>query len=72
MSHVERSNETHGTEIVVELEAMNVALDHDVMRIGPRTWAIHGQVAYDGQVIAATFASEREAWVALVTPVTGV
>ena len=28
-------------------------------------WALHGQVAYDGEVIAAVFASEHEAWFAL-------
>lgn len=44
---------------------MNVEIDYDVMRIGPRTWAIHGRVAYDGEVIAATFGSERDAWLAL-------
>jgi hypothetical protein len=52
-------------EVISELEAMNVEIDHDVMRIGPRTWAIHGRVAYDGEIIAATFASERDAWTAL-------
>jgi len=35
------------------------------MRIAPRLWALHGQVAYDGEVIAAVFASEHEAWFAL-------
>jgi hypothetical protein len=50
---------------MAELEAMNVEVDYAVMRIGPRTWAIHGRVAYDGEVIAATFTSEREAWLAL-------
>jgi hypothetical protein len=53
------------SEVVADLEAMNVELDDDVMRIGPRTWAIHGRVAYDGAVIAATFASEYDARVAL-------
>jgi hypothetical protein len=35
------------------------------MRIGPQTWAIHGLIAYDGEVIVATFASENDAWAAL-------
>ena len=71
MQHSTALDERPSTEIVLELEAMNVEIDHDVMRIGPRTWAIHGRVAYDGQVIAATFASEHEAWVALArsTPI---
>jgi hypothetical protein len=54
-----------GVDIVFELEAMNVALDYDVMRIGPRSWGIHGHIAYDGEVLAAVFHSEHEAWVAL-------
>jgi hypothetical protein len=65
MNRVEKLIEHQRSEIVSELEAMNVEIDRDVMRIGPRTWAIHGRVAYDGEVIAATFASEREAWAAL-------
>jgi hypothetical protein len=52
-------------ELVTELEAMNVEVDYDVMRIGPRTWAIHGRIAYDSEIIAATFPSEHDAWVAL-------
>jgi hypothetical protein len=59
------STDQWSLEIVPELEAMNVEIDYDVMRIDPRTWAIHGRVAYDGEVIAATFASERDAWSAL-------
>ena len=68
MNPSRRVNEHQHGDIVSELEVMNVEIDHDVMRIGPRTWAIHGQVAYDGEVIAAIFASEREAWVALSRP----
>jgi hypothetical protein len=36
-----------------------------VIEIDAQTWAIHGRIAYDGEVIAATFASERDAWSAL-------
>ena len=42
-----------------------VELDHDVIEIDTETWAIHGRIAYDGEVIAAEFASEEEAWAAL-------
>jgi hypothetical protein len=52
-------------ELVTELEAMNVEVDYDVMRIGPHTWAIHGHIAYDSEIIAATFPSEHDAWIAL-------
>ena len=53
------------SEILGELQAMNVEVDHEVMRIGPRTWALHGLIAYDGEVIVATFSSENDAWAAL-------
>jgi hypothetical protein len=52
-------------DIVSELTAMNVDLDYDVMRIAPHMWAIHGRIAYDSEIIAATFHDEREAWAAL-------
>jgi hypothetical protein len=52
-------------DLVTELAAMNVEIDYDVLRIGPQTWAIHGHIAYDSEVIAATFLSEQDAWVAL-------
>jgi hypothetical protein len=65
MSLPDRTPHRHRVDIVAELEAMNVQIDYAVMRIGPRTWAIHGRVAYDGEVIGATFASEQDAWVAL-------
>jgi hypothetical protein len=65
MTDHDRSDVGRSADIVFELEAMNVALDYDVMRIGPRTWGIHGRIAYDGEVLAAIFPSEREAWVAL-------
>jgi hypothetical protein len=65
MSHVEQVQQHHGSELLRELRAMNVEVDRDVMWIGPRTWVIHGSVAYDGEVIAAIFATEHEAWRAL-------
>jgi hypothetical protein len=52
-------------DLISELAAMNVDVDYDVMRIGPQTWAIHGRIAYDSEVIAATFTSEQAAWTAL-------
>ena len=42
-----------------------IELDLDVLEIAEDEWAIHGRLAYEGQVIAATFTSEREAWTAL-------
>ena len=52
-------------DVVAELRAENVEIDEEVIEIDSQTWAIHGRIAYDGEVIAATFASERDAWAAL-------
>ena len=52
-------------DVVSELEGIGVRLDYDVIRIGPRTWGIHGYIAYDGAVLAAIFQNERDAWEAL-------
>jgi hypothetical protein len=52
-------------DVLAELAAVNVDVDYDVLRIDPGTWAIHGRIAYDGEVIAATFGSEGDAWTAL-------
>jgi hypothetical protein len=52
-------------DLVSQLEAMGVKLDYDVAPLGPRAWGIHGYIAYDGEVLAAIFQNEREAWDAL-------
>jgi hypothetical protein len=56
---------TNDAGIVSELEAIHVEIDYDVMRFGPESWGIRGHIAYDGDVLAAVFASERDAWTAL-------
>ena len=48
------------TDLLLELIEQNVQIDDDVIVLGD-AWAIHGYIAYDGEVIAATFTSEREA-----------
>jgi hypothetical protein len=53
-------------DVVSELEAMGVRLHYDVARVGPRAWGIHGYIAYDGEVLAAIFQNERDAWDALL------
>jgi hypothetical protein len=65
MNDHHRHNSLRSVEIVSELEAINLALDYDVMRLGPRTWGIRGHIAYDGEVLAAIFQSESQAWAAL-------
>ncbi len=44
---------------------MHVEIDYYVMRFGPQTWGIRGHIAYDGDILAAIFPSEHEAWIAL-------
>jgi hypothetical protein len=65
MSDPDEQVSTQSVDVVAELEAMCIALDYDVMSIGPRVWAIHGHIAYDGDILAAVFPSERAAWTAL-------
>jgi hypothetical protein len=42
-----------------------VAFDCDVVPIGPHTWAIHGSIPVDGEVILAEFDTEEDATAAL-------
>jgi hypothetical protein len=48
-------------DVLVGLLEQNVQIDDDVIVLGEHVWAIHGYIAYDGEVIAATFTSEQEA-----------
>jgi len=52
-------------DVLADLIEENVQLDDDVIVLGEQIWAIHGYIAYDGAVIAATFATEHEARVQL-------
>jgi hypothetical protein len=45
-----------------------IELHMDVLEIADHEWAIHGLLAYEGEVIAATFTSEEAAWSALTGP----
>ncbi len=49
-------------EALAALVDEHLEVDRDVIALAAETWAIHGYLAYEGEVIAATFASEREAW----------
>jgi hypothetical protein len=51
--------------LVVELVALHVEIDDDVIEIDDDKWALHGRIAYDGEVIAATFVTESAARAAL-------
>jgi hypothetical protein len=52
-------------DILAELVEQNVQIDDDVIVLGEHVWAVHGYIAYDGEVIAATFATEQEARIQL-------
>ncbi|HEY7104875.1 MAG TPA: hypothetical protein VH986_00585 [Acidimicrobiia bacterium] len=51
--------------VVAALVEEHVEIDRDVIEIEDGKWAIHGLISYDGEVIAATFASEADARAAL-------
>ena len=67
MTAADGDGNQHDNESAMPAERADehVELDHDVIEIDAETWAIHGRIAYDGEVIAAEFASEEEAWAAL-------
>jgi hypothetical protein len=44
-----------------ELIAEHACIAGDVVEIGPHTWAIHGSIAVDGDVIVAEFNRPDEA-----------
>jgi hypothetical protein len=48
-------------DLLVELIEENVQLDYEVIMLGDHAYAIHGYIAYDGEVIAAIFTSEADA-----------
>jgi len=48
-------------DVLVGLIEENVQLDDEVIMLGEDAYAIHGYIAYDGEVIAATFASAGDA-----------
>ena len=67
MNQDDRYWEPPGADIVSELEAIHVEIDYEVIRFGPRSWGIRGHIAYDGDVLAAVFPNESQAWVAIST-----
>lgn len=43
------------------LEEENTWIDNDVVEVDQDTWAIHGVIAYDGEVELAQFTTQNEA-----------
>ena len=52
-------------QIVEELIQVHARVARDVVQIAPSTWAIHGPIAVDGEVIMAAFNSRQAANVAI-------
>jgi hypothetical protein len=48
--------------VAAVLASQHVELDREVLRLDAERWMIHGSIAYEGEIIAAVFASEGEAW----------
>ena len=61
LENPEREGVVTPHDVLVDLIEQNVQIDDDVIVLGDHAWAIHGYIAYDGEVIAATFATEYEA-----------
>ena len=61
-SPVGRNQRDDDARIIADIAEKHIEIDQDVIEIDAEKWAIHGRIAYEGAVIAATFASERAAW----------
>ena len=59
-------NELPTVEIVQALIDQHVRVARDIVPIDNDTWAIHGLIAVDGEVIMAEFTDMREAQAAVV------
>jgi hypothetical protein len=51
--------------IIEELIDERVRVDCNLIQIDEQTWAIHGTIAVDGEVIVAEFSNQSEAKLAL-------
>jgi hypothetical protein len=48
-------------QFLLELLDDNASIDGDVLEISNDTWAIHGQIAVDGEILMAEFATYDQA-----------
>jgi hypothetical protein len=51
--------------VIEELIDEHVRVDCNLIQIDDQTWAIHGSIAVDGQVIMAEFSNQSDAELAL-------
>lgn len=50
---------------LTELIEEHATVAGDVIEVGPQTWAIHGSIGLDGEVLLAEYGTEAEARLAL-------
>jgi hypothetical protein len=62
MAPDERFTLDAGPDVLATLVDEHLEVDRDVVPLAPDTWAIHGYLAYEGDVICCTFPTERAAW----------
>jgi hypothetical protein len=48
-------------ELLQELVQEHAIIDGDILEIDPRTWAVHGSIAVDGEVIMAEYDTQDKA-----------
>ena len=66
MIHDERAEQDAREQRVIEgLIDEHVRFHYDIVPIDDQTWAIHGWIAVDGEVILAEFTTPDLAWSAL-------
>ena len=65
MNDERREQGDRGQRVIEELIDAHVRFDYDIIAIDDQTWAIHGTIAVDGEVILAQFTTQGEAWSAL-------
>jgi hypothetical protein len=66
VTNVERGEHTdRGQRIIEALIDEHVRFHYDVIPIDHQTWAIHGSIVVDGEVILAEFATQDDARSAL-------
>jgi hypothetical protein len=61
----DRNQRDSEPDFIADLAEKHIEINQDVIEIDAEKWAIHGRIAYEGEVIAATFGSERAAWAGL-------
>jgi len=65
MAHKQGEQSSDYQQVIEDLIHVHARVARDVVEIAPSTWAIHGPIAVDGEVIMAAFSSRAAADVAI-------